>query len=1850
MIFTLDDEVPAQPKPQAKAKVVSAGKPKVAPTIFTLDEETSAAPAAPAPGEKAEYLFREINPNYQRMGFWENAKHPGQLLTRENMFVNLYKAHQNGTLDKEWSSLVQSGKDLMTKETWSALKSQIQEDPGKFFAETFWNGTFANPQLLAAGLGLGGATGRVIPGMKAAQAGRASGMAARAAVRIGEGAVVGGGLNAAVSGAEQLADKGFMDTGELEQQAAMGAVAGGAFNLLFGRINAKGKNPNKPITEPDAPVDAPPGPSDPFSPETFGATPNAYRNAANVAYDLLSKGASIKSTLAARKKNPLVGKILDAMVERRQMATDALKDVRQGEVLGPETAMEQPRQALGPTRLALPGPRQRTERAPGRDFVEVGKADPELLARMALTGGAAALGATLTPEEPWQGAVGGAAATFAPGLAARALSRQAEFSSGGPRAQQGMFLPERNPQNIRSAVQMEQAGKSREEIWDTLQLMKGQDGIWRKEISDQSARLRTENLEPTFTDANALRPRDEQNLRYSDLVEHPELFRQVPGLAERPVEALPLGGGSKGYYNPRTDSFGVAPGRQNDMLGVVLHEGQHYVQEQNAMAKGGNSRQFLSEQEKAFIASTDVAHGKLRQQPGWKLIDTMALQDAVIKSEAGKRVNEWEAQQLAAASRLPEFPQAREIVTRMAEAERLKRGAFENYRRLGGEQEANLVAQRRTDSQRYPWKQFEAPESEHILQFGDETAQAVKEPGGMWHPEAVERLSRPLLGNATPEAIRGLERAFAHDPVGGASHIEPRKAYASNITRMVQTYLNRYAGTTRDPLKDIEVPYGEGTKRWEELTDAVAKSTPAGFGADAPGARSGEAIWQLASGGTEEKALTSYLRHVGDYLGQNVDPAKLPQYDLVRAVKETAANDARVAREMEKAASAETAQLPVYRAYPDGYKWVELKLPEKLTPEQARGVRRATEKDPIRSDRFGQMAEIDEPPKLYVALDQDGKIVTNNYTKETAVGETPQEAWLAGQLAREGNTMGQCVGGYCEDVASGNTKIYSLRDPKGKSHVTVEVEPGDPAHSYIPEGASVPPENILQIKGKQNRAPNEAYLPYVQDFVKGEKWGDVRDLENTGLHRRDALPREEQALVPPDQTYLTIDEVKQLREGRDWTPLDDRAELPDWGEDVLPNGPGRNQRGSANPELLKKLALTGAGALGGAALLNEDPFWGAFLGAGAGYLAGKNPTEVRQGIDRVITPISTRLRNISEPLRLRAVGMERNIRQRNHDEIAKGDPFLVRLEKLKNIEGVDELNRSILTNDPAKTRKLLLQFGDRELVSEWDQLQAGLRELGKEAQGVGRFKNLTAGYFPRIVKDRAGLLGALEVNEKEMLQKAITKAQTDAMRARGTPLTELEQSDVINSFMQSRPRKGNQPGYAKPRSVEEVTKELEPFYASPTEAYHTYIQNVVEDLERAKFFGKDEVLTKKKGQTYTNLEASVGKLIDREVKDGRLTMEQTDEIREILRARFSGGGKPMLGLFQDAKNLSYAALLGDATSAVVQGGDVFTPWYAFGLRPTLQAIGQKLTGKMETSARAIGLADHLSEEFAGTRGTARLLNKVFKGAGFSAIDLFGKDVTLNAALNKARAQAQTAKGMQQLVERYGEGFGGDLPQLLRDLKSGAKTELTDLLAFSELSDLQPISKMEMPQKYLENPNGRMLYMLKTYMLKQFDIQRRNAFSKMASGNGKEAAQGMANLLKYAVILGLGNATFGTVKDWMLGKEVDLEAGDVMENVLKTWGLNKFAREELAKGNVGKAIGTVVLPPYQILDRIAKRDPAAVQHIPLVGKLFYYHAMGGKEIDRANKIREEMKKEREAERDPSEKPTKYDRAMRLLERQ
>ena len=183
-----------------------------------------------------------------------------------------------------------------------------------------------------------------------------------------------------------------------------------------------------------------------------------------------------------------------------------------------------------------------------------------------------------------------------------------------------------------------------------------------------------------------------------------------------------------------------------------------------------------------------------------------------------------------------------------------------------------------------------------------------------------------------------------------------------------------------------------------------------------------------------------------------------------------------------------------------------------------------------------------------------------------------------GQFKAESDAMGHSVRGYeptegggssgyglggWDAIKSGDAEVYSLRDAKNEPHATIEVGAsktltpekreaqmgflvqrllgeGMPEEQAIQQAAKIYPESetmqrITQIKGKSNRAPNEAYLPYVQDFVKSGKWSSVGDPQNAGLRRYgDVFNVNEQRGIEatgeyvPDHEWLTGEDIQRL--------------------------------------------------------------------------------------------------------------------------------------------------------------------------------------------------------------------------------------------------------------------------------------------------------------------------------------------------------------------------------------------------------------------------------------------------------------------------------------------------------------------------------------------------------------------------------------------------------------------------------------------------------------------------------------------------------------------------------------------------
>jgi len=493
-------------------------------------------------------------------------------------------------------------------------------------------------------------------------------------------------------------------------------------------------------------------------------------------------------------------------------------------------------------------------------------------------------------------------------------------------------------------------------------------------------------------------------------------------------------------------------------------------------------------------------------------------------------------------------------------------------------------------------------------------AGVIKAPGGNWLSGSVE------------DALKGLRHkvdsvAFAnYTPEQQASVLAsgrlPRNdAINSWIDKQLTKYVKNDMATERDPIRALAErgvlhydadPFGPiaGTnvsklrseagfpvggsgkadlaKTWENVSDAMTRQTPMSeyqnFGSSNLTAT--EPWLQKLDPNTpmhrvKDNALSNNLgfNHLIDELRNATNPnSGLPadlllKYDALdrvsvpQAVERVAKINAwREAQKIEaNAAKANNAATVLHKEYPEqGMKWVELKVGDDAKLPGGFSL------EPEKFARSGELAG-------YRVIGPDKKSVAFGKTEAEAIREANIPA-LKDALKYEGDTMGHCVGGYCDDVASGASRIFSLRDKKGHPHVTIETKPprsspydhwyeqnshGTPEledflayakanqpkgglNEWYKEWASStgrtpvePPASIIQIKGKGNKKPNDEYLPFVQDFVKSGKWSDVGDLQNSGLRRfGDAFNENEIKRIQDAgieiPTWASPDEIKAI--------------------------------------------------------------------------------------------------------------------------------------------------------------------------------------------------------------------------------------------------------------------------------------------------------------------------------------------------------------------------------------------------------------------------------------------------------------------------------------------------------------------------------------------------------------------------------------------------------------------------------------------------------------------------------------------------------------------------------------------------
>ena len=411
-----------------------------------------------------------------------------------------------------------------------------------------------------------------------------------------------------------------------------------------------------------------------------------------------------------------------------------------------------------------------------------------------------------------------------------------------------------------------------------------------------------------------------------------------------------------------------------------------------------------------------------------------------------------------------------------------------------------------------------------------------------WIDSKIKPYVRNEMGTPTDPVLALHEQGISHIQDIGTEHFDP----IYWIKEQRQKAGMPESGFAKSPQ----------AKDWENRADQSIKNTPAQL--IAPGSNNYSADLGVLAGKNPDATvheLSANARRLGfehltdelkNAIAHNSDlpahlrlkPEALDKVTVPQAVERVAKINEWRAEQMQKAAKESLEDFPIAHEDPSGYRIHELKLPTIEHP-------------------------LSEGHELVPFMNEYGKPVHNIRDKSTGeyIVDTTKEAEHAMEqysskknyeildkaLKNEGEQMGHCVGGYTDSVASGKTRIFSLRDPKGGAHATVEIRPHVDAlyhPSKIPEDVKtqfrkeseaeakeigyrpgsdvwnnyvvggeiqkgnkwlmnnpIKTLNVEQIKGKGNGKVSEKYRGYIKDWLnkEHESIGQVADLNHVGL-------------------------------------------------------------------------------------------------------------------------------------------------------------------------------------------------------------------------------------------------------------------------------------------------------------------------------------------------------------------------------------------------------------------------------------------------------------------------------------------------------------------------------------------------------------------------------------------------------------------------------------------------------------------------------------------------------------------------------------------------------------------------------
>lgn len=517
----------------------------------------------------------------------------------------------------------------------------------------------------------------------------------------------------------------------------------------------------------------------------------------------------------------------------------------------------------------------------------------------------------------------------------------------------------------------------------------------------------------------------------------------------------------------------------------------------------------------------------------------------------------------------------------------------------------------------------------------------------------------------------------------------------------------------------------------------------------------------------------------------------------------------------------------------------------------------------------------------------------------------------------------------------------------------------------------------------------------------------------------------------------------------------------------------------------------------------------------------------------------------------------------------------------------DTLTYALYNRDFVTAGEVAKKYG---FFDEFQAVQKVLKKTRNDLEEAGVAIGELENYFPRVVKDYDGLYQAYKQKfgqaGDEYLNTMLSK-YANVHYKKVESLTQEERADVLNKAFRGYGERIN-PGVGKfglSRKFQELTDDLINYYQPIENSLDLYLKKSSEKLALMRLLG-----------TGDDINASIGKLVEGMNMTPNTRLLLAEQLKSLLLPKAAEGA-----LSRSVRSISTITLLSNISSAITQLADISINAIDHGFLRSLASLFRRKPIKR----------DEMFETIMQELGQGKFTTGFLKATGFDAIDKINIEARMGNDFRKGvRAMKNpSSKLFTEVMDDLKTMFlPEELPQVMKEFSEGKITDKTRFYVFNKVLDVSPRSISEMPKAYIDNPNMRAFYSMKSYSIKVLDLYRSRVLRE------KRTWKAATNFVKMTAYMMAAGMTVDQVKNWWNGR--DEEMSDIaINNLLKIFMLSQYDGTTIKQDGIGSALLSKFLPPTRVFNDISKdvysliddKDGVkfnSIRNLPVVGGEIY----------------------------------------------